>query len=672
MIYFIIITIISTIINVATSVPMGGNVNTLSDWTRTFPYVNLVRQSRGWGSPAEPWYPNATYDPITGWPVSDFGITLACVGLDLGGTYSLTAQGNAEVSLNGGVKDAIRNKTYNATTNTLTASVVVGEGEQDIYLVFQNTTGPGLQNITFLQPGYNLSAQSNITNLMLAHLSRFSLLRFMEWTDTNVNFEVNWNETTPLHWPLYSLPKHNPWQTIPYIINQFNKSIDIWINIPHLANDDYIVNLARLMFNQLKPTTNIYIEYSNEVWNFEFPQAQANLEAANDSVCNHGDPFHFAYDNSTNVHYWAYRRIAYQIKHISDLFKTVFGEENVGQWKRVRPVLGGQADNPIFAREYLDYLNIVYGPPKNFLHAIALAPYFNLGPYKMWSNLTTDQVFDGLNIDLQRYLPEQGWSQQRTLGIHAVYAAWYQVAVYGYEGSISISNGCRNCSVAAKKNATRDPRMTDLCVKYLDGWYRFGFQTINWYSVGARETEQYSSFTLLEDMRQETLIDTTKMFNSTSPVAQLPRPSRKLKAIDEIIQSTIELTFGIPIPSRNFNATNYMNHSVSYPYPDLRNLEANSTFYYPLQIVQSPMQLFLTVYVAGNSSVLEASINNDQFTQVVTPKTANATTFEAAPTIQFHINQTMVPSIVALRLRNIQNGYSIRDFDIVPTGITEK
>jgi hypothetical protein len=157
------------------------------------------------------------------------------------------------------------------------------------------------------------------------------------------------------------------------------------------------------------------------------------------------------------------------------------------------------------------------------------------------------------------------------------------------------------------------------------------------------------------------------MFNSTSPVAQLPRPSPKLKAIDIIRESSIELTFGIPIPCYNFNATNYMNHSVPYPFPDLRNLELNSTFYYPLQIFRLPIKLNLTVYVGGNSSVLEASINNDQFIQVVTPQTANPTTFEAAPTIQFNINQTIVPAIVALRLKNIENGYSIRDFDIVAT-----
>ncbi|CAF3514014.1 unnamed protein product, partial [Rotaria sp. Silwood2] len=172
---------------------------------------------------------------------------------------------------------------------------------------------------------------------------------------------------------------------------------------------------------------------------------------------------------------------------------------------------------------------------------------------------------------------------------------------------------------------------------------------------------------LLEDMRQEILIDTTTMFNSSSPVAQLPRPSPKLNAIDQVRQSSIKLTFGIPIPSYNVNATNFMNHRVPYSDPYLRNLGPNSTFYYPLQLLQSPMQINITVYVAGSSGILEASINNANFIQVQTPSTGSTTIFFPAPPFQFNINPTIIPSIVTLRLRNIRNGYSILSFDVVST-----
>ena len=737
---------------------MGGNMDVLADWTRTLPYVNLVQQGRKWGTPDQPFDGNATYDPATGWPTCDFSMILAGLNLDLGGTYLFHAIGNASIAnWEGTVK-----QTYDPSTNTLTANLTMTEGTDGIVIVLRNTTGPGLRNISLLQPGYNLSRASDFTDLFLAHLSRFKVLRFMDWTSTNNNLETDWNETTPVDWATYAnYGKHNPWSTIPSIVNQFNTSTDVWINIgavreerqplggrgrgskkvtesggggvggwtksgatfcyiyvcdrinaticfsffdsrcksgaahrgrgeakvkgsqkvlkigwrpsqtaiPHNASDDYIINLARLMLNELNPRSNIYTEFSNEVWNWEFPQYFANTAAANDSVHNHGDPYHFAYDNATSLSTWSYRRIAYQAKHISDLFKTVFGEENVGPFKRVRPILSCELLWTYFGVDVLDYLNINYGPPSNFLHGIAVAPYFTLGPYERTDNLTVDQVIEGFNISVQEMLPEQGWGQQQLLGVYAVYAAWYNLSVHAYEGGADTTWGCGTCSLPAKTNATRDSRLTDISVQHLQGWYRYGFEPYNWYSIGAGQTSQYGSYTLLEDMRQETRIDTTKMFNKTSPVAKLPRPSPKLKAVDIICDtpdSSITLTFGISLPANNFNATNYMNHPNYLPHPDLRNLTVNSTFFYPIQIFQSPIKLNLTVYVAGNASLLEAAINNDQFTRVETPQTFNTTTFQPTPIIQFNIKQTKVPSIVTLRLKTIETGYSIRSFDLIP------
>jgi hypothetical protein len=667
----IIISIFISISKVSTNVAIAANLDGLDDWSRSLPYVNLVRQCRVWGSPTHPWDGNATFDPITGWPTSDFGMVLVTNAVDIGGTYLLNAQGNAQVTVAGGASAGhIANQTYNPSTNTLSALVIIPEGASQIMLSFINTSGPGLQNISVLQSGYDLSSESNITNLMLTHLSRFSIIRFMDWTSTNNNPEVNWNDTTPVYWPQYTTPGENPWETIPFIVNQIQSNVDIWINIPFGANDDYILTLAQLMFNELKPTINIYVEYSNEVWNYIFTQASANFQAANNSVVNQGDPLHLAYDNSTNPGYWAFRRTASQIKHISDLFKTIFGQQNVGPWKRIRPILAGQDVNPIVITEGLDYLNQVYGPPSNFIHGIAIAPYFDLGPYQTWSNLTTDQVIAGFNSSIQTYLPEQGWSQQAPIGVHAVYAAWYGLAVHGYEGGPDTSAGCGSCSLSAKTNATRDSRMTDLCVSFLNGWYQYGFQPLNWFVAGATQTTSTGSWGLLEDMRQETLMNTLTMFSPSSPVAQLPRPSPKLQAIDQIRQSSIPLTFGIPIPSYNVNATNFMNHHVPYSNPYLMNLGPNSIFYYPIQITQSSMQINITVYVGGNSGILEASINNANFIQVTTPATGNMSSFQPAPTFQFTINPTIIPSIVTLRLRNPVNGYAISSFDVISPTVT--
>jgi hypothetical protein len=383
---------------------------TLADWTRTLPYVNLVRQGRQWGTADNPFNANATVDPATGWPTCDFGMVLASLNLDLGGTYLLHAIGNATIA---NWEGEVR-QTYDPVTNTLTANLTMVDGTDGMVIVFRNTTGPGLRNISLLQPGYDLSRASDFTDLFLAHMSRFSVIRFMDWTGTNNNLETHWNETTPVDWPQYTVHRrHNPWSTIPSLVNQFNTSTDVWINIPHNADDNYIISLARLLSNELNPRSNIYTEYSNEVFNWEFPQFFANYDAANDSVLNHGDPYHLAYDNETNPMIWANRRVAYQAKRISDLFKTVFGEENVGPFKRVRPICSGSLLDPKFVIEGLDYLNINYGPPSNFVHGIIFAPYFTLGPYDRVDNLTVDKVLEGFNISVQEMLPETGWSEKQ-------------------------------------------------------------------------------------------------------------------------------------------------------------------------------------------------------------------------------------------------------------------
>ena len=461
--------------DVDAAVSIGVNLDGLVDWSASVPYVNLVRQSRDWGSPIAPWIDNTTFDPITGWPTSDFGMVLVSDAYDIGGRYILVAKGNSDVRLSIRFEGHIENKTYDLATNTLSATVFIPQNTSDMMLSFTNTTGPGLQNVSLFQLDYDTTAKYDITNLTLAHLSRFSIIRFMDWTNTNENHDVNWNYTTPLRWPRYRAPYHNPWDTIPMIINRLNTTTDVWLNMPFNATDAYILNVARLMLQQLKSSTNIYVEFSNEVWNTAFQQGKDNIRIANDSVYNHGDPLHLNYDNCSNPYYWAFRRTAYQIKRISDLFKTIFGPENIGLWKRVRPILAGQAVNIIVLMNSLDYLNAVHGPPSSFIHGIAIAPYFGLGEYQRWSNLTTDQVLAGLNSSIQEFLPENGWSRQAPLGVHATYAAWYGLTVYGYEGGPDMIAGCASCSLDAKKNATRNSRLTDLCVTYLNGWYGFSF-----------------------------------------------------------------------------------------------------------------------------------------------------------------------------------------------------
>ncbi|UJR38725.1 hypothetical protein I4U23_031390 [Adineta vaga] len=67
---------------------------------------------------------------------------------------------------------------------------------------------------------------------------------------------------------------------------------------------------------------------------------------------------------------------------------NIFGYENVGLWKQIRPILAGQTDRPHVIMTDLDYLNDQYGALHQHFFII-------LGKYRSWSNLTTDQVLIG-------------------------------------------------------------------------------------------------------------------------------------------------------------------------------------------------------------------------------------------------------------------------------------
>ncbi|MBK6374693.1 MAG: hypothetical protein IPF67_16600 [Saprospiraceae bacterium] len=49
---------------------------------------------------------------------------------------------------------------------------------------------------------------------------------------------------------------------------------DPWICIPHLADDEYIIQLAKYLNANLDPSLKLHLEYSNEeVWRWWFSTA---------------------------------------------------------------------------------------------------------------------------------------------------------------------------------------------------------------------------------------------------------------------------------------------------------------------------------------------------------------------------------------------------------------
>jgi hypothetical protein len=361
--------------------PLGVNLTGLADWSPQMLFADAMKESRRFGSPGTPWDQSAAVD-AGGWPTQDFGsVILDPAGGVPDGSYALSFTGMAQKISPVACAAGIQNVAYDPATNTTTATVTVS-GQSTLDLAFtgtQRTPGSpldsGLTNIHLMMPvspGSATSYAPSVTFNAAAEslLGQFTTLRFMDYSATNGSPQANWSDR-PL--PSAAQFRAGPWEYAVQLANETGK--DMWINIPEQATNAYIASLANLInygsdgvnpytapqanpvFPGLNPNLKVYVEFSNEVWNYAFPQAGQNLRAAAAEVAAGNSPLN--YDGTTNQYYWAERRVAERTVDISNIFRSVFGSGEM--MTRARPVLEWQYGNSNnTAGQALNFLNNYY------------------------------------------------------------------------------------------------------------------------------------------------------------------------------------------------------------------------------------------------------------------------------------------------------------------------
>ena len=104
----------------------------------------------------------------------------------------------------------------------------------------------------------------------LALIDGFDVLRFMDWMHTNDATLAHWAdrpEVGDATWREHGVP-------VEIMIRLAEElGAEPWFNIPHLADDDFVRNFAELVHTELDPELRAWVEFSNEVWNWQFDQA---------------------------------------------------------------------------------------------------------------------------------------------------------------------------------------------------------------------------------------------------------------------------------------------------------------------------------------------------------------------------------------------------------------
>ena len=241
-----------------------------------------------------------------------------------------------------------------------------------------------------------------------------------------------------------------------------------WFNIPWNADEDYITRMAELVKARVPAGRQVYVELSNEVWNYQFAVAgQSEREG-------------LALGLSEDRFIANLRRYADKTSATMKIWARVFADRP-GQLVRVAAT---QHDNPWTAEMVLSWKDTAAN-----VDALATAPYFG---HDFFSGERTNMTDEGL---LMTALAEQARQVLADKGVaNADVARKYAKRFIAYEAGQHVIAPNSLDRVAL---INRSPRMYDIYRNYLADWRtRFGDTIMLYNASGA--ISQYGAWGLRE------------------------------------------------------------------------------------------------------------------------------------------------------------------------------
>ena len=266
--------------------PLAMNLAPVNDWSAQQPFIDVMKTARRWIGHKSGQWGGVTFAELEargilddqGWP-TEIPHDLASIGTliltDLpenaqvyAGRYVLRFDGKGIVEVGG----AVRNVRYGK--NQVAFDFVPGGM---VILKLQRTdparTGDYVRNITVVKETHEKAFQrGEIFNPdWLPYVEGFKVLRFMDWMVTNDSDQREWARRPKVDdftYGRYGIPA----EVMIRLANRLNAAP--WFCMPHLADDEYQRRFADLVRARLDPDLPVYVEYSNEVWNWQFLQTE--------------------------------------------------------------------------------------------------------------------------------------------------------------------------------------------------------------------------------------------------------------------------------------------------------------------------------------------------------------------------------------------------------------
>ncbi|WP_370401075.1 hypothetical protein [Sulfitobacter sp. JB4-11] len=254
----------------------------VADWSVQQPFLNVLKTARPWvGHLPGQWGGMENTALRAGGFLDDGGLPIAkpsSVGsigtmilTDLpkaaqtvAGRYVLRYSGKGVVEVSG------RATNVRYGPGTVRFDYTPGEGGVDIRIQRMHRSDP-LRLLSVVkqehEAAFNGGAVFNPD--WLARMQGFDALRFMDWMATNDSTLARWQDRPEPGDMSYA--GGVPVEVMVQLANALQA--DPWFTLPHLADDDFARAFATLVRDTLDPDLTAYVEFSNEVWNWQFTQA---------------------------------------------------------------------------------------------------------------------------------------------------------------------------------------------------------------------------------------------------------------------------------------------------------------------------------------------------------------------------------------------------------------
>jgi hypothetical protein len=496
--------------------PLGDNPSSISPFTNNYPFIDAFKAARAWTTYAGD--PKLNLDDH-GW-IKSFsagqGVFTQVFNSTDGrypkGDYILLYEGQGNLSSDPQDDgDFIGSPTVSGNTSRQIVRVTNTTSKGIAFGYSQTNPNNYIRNVRLIMPGGMCRSNAfrwaaNASNCpggdyvsfekiyttqifhptYLSRLRPYSTLRFMGWMETNGSIQTSWANRPKVTDAFWSTKKGAPLEIMIELANRLD--VDMWVNMPHAADNAYMAAFARLTKARLESGRKVYIEYSNEIWLDRDDTIPTDDDRQHEYAIEQGGLLGLVSTSECNrVGVNRCKELKFerfQVKRSLEMF-TIW-QQNFGTKNLVR-VMASTLSNT--SSELLRYRNAY-----NNIDAFAVAPYFgdivnrfNIDWFKS-QNYTVSSYFNRLNGDLLNDM-RNDIRRQKTI----IASTGKMIPLVAYEGGqILTQEGTTDTAIETLFDAiNRNPRMKQTYLNYLSLWktesgqlFNHFFNSGNWSEFG--------------------------------------------------------------------------------------------------------------------------------------------------------------------------------------------